>query len=100
MRFPGFSLPPWTGRCARATIPRPLGTSQSRSWGRARVAGPRPGTDGVAADTPACAGLRYARAADAHPLLAPEVRREDRRPRERGDPREVASLFGGARRVE
>jgi NADPH-dependent FMN reductase len=62
-------------------------------------AGTARGTDGIAADTFARSGLRDARAADAHPLLAPEVRRADRRSRGRGDPQQAAPLFGGAGRV-
>ena len=36
--IPGVLTAPWTGRCARATIPRPSATSRSGSWGQAREA--------------------------------------------------------------
>jgi len=35
--IPGVLTAPWTGACARVTIPRPCVTSRSGSWGRAQV---------------------------------------------------------------
>ena len=59
-----------------------------------------PRSDGAEADTLAPSSLRDARASDAHPVLAPEVRRGDRRPRGRRDPPEAAPLPLGSSRVD
>ena len=56
-------------------------------------------TDGIAPDPAARPGLRDARAADAHPTLPKEVRRE-RQPHRRRDAREDATLPHSTRRVD
>src|SRR3712207_2479987 len=80
-----YAFPPQAGR-DRGGEPR-------RRWDR-------PGSAGLETDTLAPPSLRDARAAVAHTLLAPEVRRADGQPRGRRDAREAAPLPHGAGRVD